>query len=79
MRVHVKNNNIETALKIFKRKLKESNKLNVLRDKEYYDKPSSKRGRKKAAAELREVKRQGAENGNRRTRKTHTGSKPKGS
>lgn len=66
MRVHIKNNNVETALKIFKRKIKESNKLGVLREKEFYEKPSSKRNRKKVAAKLRERKRQGVDNANRR-------------
>ena len=66
MRIHVKNNNVETALKIFKRRVKESNKLAVLREKEYHEKPSSKRNRKRAAAKLREKKRQGADNDNRR-------------
>ena len=57
MRIKVKNNNVETALRIFKRKTKESNLLNILREKEYYEKPSSKRNRKKSAAKLREKRR----------------------
>ena len=59
MRIRVKNNNVEIALRIFKRKTKESNLLNILREKEYYEKPSSKRNRKKSAAKLREKRRQG--------------------
>ena len=43
MRVKVKNNKVDVALRIFKRKLKESEKLIGLRKKEYYEKPSEKR------------------------------------
>lgn len=59
MKVKVRGSNIEAALKVFKRKMKESNKLNSLRDKEYHQKPSEKRNRKKASAILRERRRQG--------------------
>ena len=63
MRVKVKNNNVDVALRIFKRKLKESEKLIDLRKKEYYEKPSEKRNRAKSAAVLREKRRQGGKNG----------------
>lgn len=66
MRIQVKNNNIETALKIFKRRIKESNKLAALREKEYHEKPSARKNKKKAAAKLREKKRQGVDNGTNR-------------
>lgn len=59
MRVHVRGTNIEGALKIFKRKIKESNKLVQLREKEFYEKPSAKRNKKRSAAKLREKRRQG--------------------
>ena len=59
MRVRVKNNNVEIALRIFKRKLKESEKLIDLRKKEYYEKPCQKRNKARSAAILREKRRQG--------------------
>ena len=40
LKVVVKNNNVEKALSIFKRKVKESGILYELRDREYYKKPS---------------------------------------
>lgn len=58
MKITVKNNNVETALRIFKRKTKESNLMNTLREKEFYEKPSAKRNRKQSAARLRERRRQ---------------------
>jgi small subunit ribosomal protein S21 len=38
--VVVKNNNVEKALSIFKRKVKDSNLMYELREREYYKKPS---------------------------------------
>lgn len=58
MKVTVRGTNIEGALRLFKRKTKESNLLNDIRGKEFYEKPTAKRGRKKAAAKLRERRRQ---------------------
>ena len=58
MKVKVRGTNIEGALKILKRKMKEENLLNDFRSKEFYEKPTTKRGRKKAAAKLRERRRQ---------------------
>ena len=43
--VEVRNNNIEGALKKFKRKVKESGLMVELRDRQYYEKPSEKRRR----------------------------------
>tara|TARA_X000001382_G_C3165135_1_gene177604 strand:- start:968 stop:1177 length:210 start_codon:yes stop_codon:yes gene_type:complete len=63
MHVKVKNNNIEIALRIFKRKLKESEKLIQLRKREHYEKPCQKRNKAKSAAVLREKRRQGGTNG----------------
>ena len=51
--VEVWNNNIETALKIFKRKVKDSKLLFELKEKQYYKKPSEKRREKKAIAKAR--------------------------
>ena len=41
MKIRVKNNNVESALRTLKRKTKDS--LNDLRDKEFYEKPTTKR------------------------------------
>ena len=51
--VEVYNNNIEGALKIFKRKVKDSKLMLTLKEKSYYTKPSAKRREKKAIAKSR--------------------------
>ena len=51
--VKVYNNNVEGALKVFKRKVKDSNIMQELREKQYYTKPSKKRREKKNLAKLR--------------------------
>ena len=51
--VEVYNNNIEGALKIFKKKVKESKLLYDLKEKQYYKKPSEKRREKRAIARAR--------------------------
>jgi|TARA_Y100000389_G_scaffold192480_1_gene219969 ribosomal protein S21 len=56
MRVRVKNNNVDSALRTLKRKTKET--LIGLRDKQYYEKASTQRHKSKAAAKVRERKRQ---------------------
>ena len=43
MHVRDKNNNVDAALRVFKRKLKESEKLIDLRKREHYEKPCQKR------------------------------------
>lgn len=48
--VTVQDNNIERALRKFKKKIQASNILNDLRDKEFYEKPTSRRKRLKSAA-----------------------------
>jgi len=58
LKVRVRNDNVEGALKIMKRKLKESDKLLQVREREHYEKPSTRRNKKKAAAKLREKRRQ---------------------
>ncbi len=58
MRVRVKNGNVESALRVFKRKVADSNKLFDYKEKEYYEKRTTKRQKKKAAAKVRERKRQ---------------------
>ena len=51
--VKVWNNNVEGALKIFKRKVKDSNLMLDLKKKAYYEKPSKKRRERKNMAKLR--------------------------
>ncbi len=58
MNVKVRNGNVENALRAFKRKLNDSNKLFDYREKEYYEKPTIRKQKKKAAAVARERKRQ---------------------
>jgi small subunit ribosomal protein S21 len=58
MNVKVRNGNVEQALRIFKRKINDSNKLYDYREKEYYEKPTTRKQKKKAAARVRERKRQ---------------------
>ena len=53
LQVKVFNNNVEGALKVFKRKVKDSNLMLELSKKAYYDKPSKKRREKKNMAILR--------------------------
>jgi small subunit ribosomal protein S21 len=51
--VTVFNNNVEGALKVLKRKVKDSNLFIDLRKKEYYEKPSKVRREKRNMAKLR--------------------------
>jgi len=51
--VEVYNNNLEGALKIFKRKVKDSKLFLDLKEKSYIKKPSEKRREKKANAKAR--------------------------
>ena len=51
--VIVKDDNVERALRKFKKKIADSGLLNELRDREFYEKPTTSRKRKKSAAENR--------------------------
>ena len=51
--VTVFNNNVDGALKVLKRKVKESNLFIDLREKEYYTKPSEIKRHKRNLAKLR--------------------------
>ena len=51
--VLVKDGNVEKALRKFKKKVLESGLLNELRDRETYEKPTTARKKKKAAAKNR--------------------------
>ena len=51
--VYVKDDNIEKALRKFKKKIQESGLLDELRSRETYEKPTTERKRKKGAARAR--------------------------
>lgn len=51
--VEVKNGNLDRALRVLKKKLAEDGLFNVLRQKQYYEKPTDKRRREKRAALVR--------------------------
>ena len=51
--VTVFNNNVDGALRILKKKVKEANLMLDLRKKEFYEKPSTTRRHKKQMAKLR--------------------------
>ena len=55
--VIVKDDNVERALRKFKKKIMESGLLNELREREFYEKPTAERKRKLAAAIKRRYKR----------------------
>ena len=51
--VMVKDDNVDRALRKFKKKIQEDGLLNDLRDREFYEKPTTERKRKKSAAKNR--------------------------
>lgn len=51
--VYVRNENVEQALRKFKKKIQDSGLLQEIRDRESYEKPTVERKRKKAAAKNR--------------------------
>ena len=53
LQVEVYNNNVDKALRIFKKKVKESGLMLELKKKAYYEKPSKKRREKRNMAKLR--------------------------
>jgi len=57
MTVRVRNGNVDQALRMFRRKTNDSGVLFQYKEKQFYEKPTSKRQRKKAAAKARERKR----------------------
>jgi len=50
MRIEVRSNNIDRALKVLKRKLADDGMFKELQAHSFYEKPSEKRNRKKRAA-----------------------------
>lgn len=59
MRVAVRNNNVNKALSIFRKKC--SPIVLEVRERQHYEKPTSKRNRKRKMAIMRERKRQAAD------------------
>jgi small subunit ribosomal protein S21 len=53
LRVTVEYGNVEKALRKFKKKVQASGLMKELREREYYEKPTTTRKRKKAAAKSR--------------------------
>ena len=51
--VYVKNDNVEQAMRKFKKKMQDSGLLQELRDREHYEKPTTLRKRKASAAKNR--------------------------
>ena len=51
--VYVRNDNVEQALRKFKKKIQDSGLLQELRDREAYEKPTTKKKRKASAAKNR--------------------------
>lgn len=51
--VYVKNDNVEQAMRKFKKKMQDSGLLQELRDREFYEKPTATRKKKASAAKNR--------------------------
>ena len=58
MQVKVKHNNIDGALRILKRKIKDSGLMVELRERQYYKKPSAVKSEKKKLGKVRQWIRQ---------------------
>lgn len=56
--VEVRNGDLNKALRLFKKKVQDSGIMQELREREYYEKPTTKRKRAKAAAKARWKKKQ---------------------
>ena len=61
-RVDVRNNDIGRALRKFKKKVQDNGILQEVKNREYYEKPSVKRKRAKAAARARWLKKLSRDN-----------------
>lgn len=69
MKITVRNNDVNQALKVLKRKLQQEGVLKEMRRREAYEKPSEKRRREKAESVRRKLrderKKSSSERGNR--------------
>ena len=66
MKVEVRNNNVDKAIQIMKKKLQQDGLFNILREREFYESKGSKRRRTKAASirrQQREIKKRKEELG----------------
>lgn len=59
--VEVRNNNVEKAIRLLNRKVKQEGIIREIRERQYYEKPSTVRRRKKAEAIRRATKAKRAE------------------
>ena len=57
LKVEVRGDDVNKALRLFKKKVNESGLMQTLREKEFYEKPTAKKRRKKAAGVARNKKR----------------------
>ena len=64
LRIDVKNNNVDFALRKFKKMVKDSGMMLELKKKSYYEKPSKKRREKKNLQKLRYKYKEIKENNN---------------
>lgn len=69
MSVKIRNNNINAALRVFKRMY--SDKMFDFKEKQYFEKPSRKKHKAKLAAKSRERKRIAEQNQLRTRRRVH--------
>lgn len=60
--VEVRNNDVNFALRKFKKKIQESGLMQELRERSHYTKPSEKRAKAKAAGRARWLKKQAKQN-----------------
>ena len=58
-RVAVRNGNVEAAIRVFKRKVTDSSILMDHRERQFFEKKSTRNNRNKRAAVIRERRRQG--------------------
>ena len=58
MEIIVRNNNVEKALRLMKRKMKKNGMMQELKDRQYYQKPSEKRREAKKRGIARHKKEQ---------------------
>ena len=66
MKVEVRNNNVDKAIQIMKKKLQQDGLFNTLREREFYESKGSKRRKTKAASirrQQREIKKRKEELG----------------
>ena len=62
LQVKVKHNNVEYALRLLKRKIKDSGLMVELRERQYYKKPSAKRSEERKLGKVRNWMKQRQQN-----------------